>query len=169
MAGREGGTLQTMTMFLGTHASRVDAKGRISIPSPFRNALREQVRPGEALMIIRPSHLHDCLECWSASAFFAFSGALDEYDPFSADHDDLATSLYADAYPLDCDREGRVSLPRSLKDHAGLEDDVSFMGLGRVFQIWNPSLAEERRRQARSRTRELGQRKRSENREKTAP
>lgn len=161
--------MQTMTMFLGTHASRVDAKGRISIPSPFRNALREQARPGEALMIIRPSHLHDCLECWSASAFFAFSGALDEYDPFSTDHDDLATSLYADAYPLDCDREGRVSLPRSLKDHAGLEDDVSFMGLGRVFQIWNPSLAEERRRQARSRTRELGQRKRSENREKTAP
>lgn len=149
-----------MTMFLGTHASRVDAKGRISIPSPFRTVLREQARPGDALMIIRPSHLHECLEGWSASAFFTFSSALDDYDPFSEDHDDLATSLYADAYPLDCDKEGRVNLPKNLKDHAKLEGDVTFMGLGRVFQIWNPTLAEGRREQARSRARDLSRHRR---------
>lgn len=158
-----------MTMFLGTHASKVDAKGRISIPSPFRAVLRDNARPGDAMMIIRPSHLHDCLEGWTSSAFFAFSNALDEYDPFSEEHDDLATSLYADAYPLDCDKEGRVNLPKALKEYASLEGDVTFMGLGRVFQIWNPALAEDRRKQARSHARELGRRKATSPREESAP
>lgn len=149
------------TMFLGTHGSRVDAKGRISIPSAFRSVLKNNASPGEALMVIRPSHLHDCLEGWTTSSFFACSNALDEYDPFSEDHDDLATSLYADAYPLDCDKEGRINLPKALKQHAGLEGDVTFMGLGRIFQIWNPELAEERRQRARSNAKELGRRKKA--------
>ncbi|GBR52534.1 division/cell wall cluster transcriptional repressor MraZ [Gluconobacter sphaericus] len=150
-----------MSMFLGTHQNRFDAKGRVSIPASFRAALKSQAQPGDPLVILRPSHLHPCVEGWTVGAFASLATPLDEYDPFSEDHEDLAASLYADAYPLDSDREGRIILPENLRTHAALIDEVSFMGLGRTFQIWNPEAAAERRQAARSRARTLATSRRS--------
>ncbi|MDF7675000.1 division/cell wall cluster transcriptional repressor MraZ [Acetobacteraceae bacterium ESL0709] len=144
-----------MSMFLGTHCNRFDAKGRVSIPAPFRIALKEQAHPGEALVILRPSHLHPCIEGWTADGFASLAAPLDEYDPFSEEHEDLAASLYADAYPLDSDKEGRIILPDVLRQHAGLDKEATFMGLGKIFQIWTPEAALERRLQARQRAKEL--------------
>ena len=144
-----------MSVFLGTHQNRLDAKGRVSIPSAFRTALRARAKSGEPLAILRPSHLHPCLEAWPADAFAALTRTLDEMDIFSQDHDDLATALYADAYPFEADREGRILLPETLRSHAGLTDQVAFMGLGRTFQIWDPQAAMERRQAARDSARRL--------------
>ncbi len=77
-------------------------------------------------------------------------------DLFSEAHDDMAAALYADAYPLEADKEGRVLLPASLIAHANLSDAVVFMGLGRIFQIWEPAAAERRRAEARERARARG-------------
>ncbi|GAN98967.1 division/cell wall cluster transcriptional repressor MraZ [Komagataeibacter oboediens] len=144
-----------MSVFLGTHQNRLDAKGRVSIPSAFRTALRARAKSGEPLAILRPSHLHPCLEAWPADAFAALTRPLDEMDIFSEDHDDLATALYADAYPFEADKEGRILLPETLRTYAGLTDQVTFMGLGRTFQIWDPQAALARRTTARERARRL--------------
>ncbi|RBM05235.1 division/cell wall cluster transcriptional repressor MraZ [Novacetimonas cocois] len=144
-----------MSVFLGTHQNRLDAKGRVSIPSAFRTTLRTLARAGEPLVIMRPSHLHPCLEAWPSAAFSALARPLDEVDIFSEDHDDLATALYADAYPIDADKEGRILLPETLRAHAGLTEHVTFMGLGRIFQVWDPDAATRRREEARQRARRL--------------
>ncbi|GAN55126.1 division/cell wall cluster transcriptional repressor MraZ [Tanticharoenia sakaeratensis] len=144
-----------MSVFLGTHQNRFDAKGRVSIPAAFRNALRAQAEPGASLVILRPSHLHPCIEAWPQAAFASLAQPLGEIDVFSDAHDDLAASLYADAYPIDSDKEGRIIVPDSLRAHAGLRDEVAFMGLGRTFQIWEPEAAARRREDARSRSRAM--------------
>lgn len=158
-----------MSMFLGTHCNRFDAKGRVSIPAPFRAALREQAQPGESLVILRPSHLHPCIEGWTSQRFSDLAAPLEEYDPFSEDYEDMSLSLYADAYPLDSDKEGRILLPEKLKTHAGLDDDVAFLGLGRIFQIWNPETAQARRDEARQRAKGLTQARTSQTNRKEAP
>jgi len=142
-----------VSAFLGTHQNRFDAKGRVSIPAPFRAALRAQLQEGESLVILRPSTLHPCIEAWPSGAFSSLAAPLAEIDVFSEDHDDLATSIYADAYPLDSDKEGRIIIPESLRHHAGLTDEVAFMGAGRTFQIWEPQAAARRREQARTNAR----------------
>jgi MraZ protein len=140
-----------MSQFLGTHQNRLDAKGRVSVPAAFRAALR---RDGEAVgLILRPSHKHRCIEAWPAPAFEALANPVQGLDLFSDTHDDMITALYADACPLDPDKEGRVLLPDSLVAHAGLTDSVVFMGMGRIFQIWEPEAAERRRVEARERAR----------------
>ncbi|WP_264812969.1 division/cell wall cluster transcriptional repressor MraZ, partial [Gluconacetobacter sacchari] len=144
-----------MSVFLGTHQNRLDAKGRVSIPAAFRTALRAQAPAGESLVVLRPSHLHPCIEAWPTAAFASLSQPLDRLDIFSDDHDDLAAALYADAYPMDADREGRIILPDPLKEHAGLTETVAFMGLGKIFQIWEPAAAERRRAEARTRSRQV--------------
>ena len=69
------------------------------------------------------------------------------------DHDDLASTLYAEAFPAETDKEGRIVLPDILIAHAALNETVVFMGLGRTFQIWEPQAAERRLAEARERTR----------------
>ncbi|GBQ89218.1 cell division protein MraZ [Acetobacter nitrogenifigens DSM 23921 = NBRC 105050] len=144
-----------MSVFLGTHQNRIDAKGRVSIPAGFRTVLRAQAVEGEALMVLRPSHTQPCIEAWPSTAFATLAQPLDRLDMFSDEHDDLAAALYADAYPIDADREGRIILPDFLREHAGLGEAVAFMGLGRIFQIWEPEAAERRRSEARLRSRRV--------------
>ncbi len=140
-----------MSQFLGTHQNRLDTKGRVSVPASFR-------RIGEAasVLVLRPSHTHPCIEAWPAPVFDQLAAPLDRLDMFSEDQDDLTTALYAEAHRVEPDKEGRISLPDSLVQHAGLTDAVSFMGLGRTFQIWEPAAASARLAAARDRARTRG-------------
>lgn len=145
-----------MSQFLGTHQNRLDSKGRVSVPAPFRNSLRAASDGAAQSLVLRPSHKHPCIEAWPDHIFQALAVPLDRLDQFSEAHDDLAAALYADAFPVEADKEGRIVLPESLVAHAGLTGAVVFMGLGRTFQIWEPGAAERRRAEARERARELG-------------
>jgi MraZ protein len=148
-----------MSQFLGTHQNKLDAKGRVSIPASFRTALRGPAGAesgGPVALVLRPSHKHACIEGWPVAAFEALATPLDRLDMFGEDHEDLSTALYADANPVESDKEGRIVLPDSLVQHAGLSDSVTFMGLGRIFQIWEPAAAERRRIEARATTRSRG-------------
>jgi MraZ protein len=144
-----------MTHFLGTHQNRLDAKGRVSVPAAFRSALKalDNGQEGGGGMVLRPSHKHDCIEAWPLATFKELANPLDRLDLFSEAHDDLASTLYADSYALEADKEGRIILPEPLVAHAGLTDIIVFMGLGRIFQIWEPAAAERRRAEARDRAR----------------
>ncbi len=144
-----------MSQFLGTHQNRIDAKGRVSIPAPFRTALRSDSAAAIAL-VLRPSHTHACIEAWPPAIFERLTNPLEKLDLFSEDADDLTTALYADAWPVEADKEGRIVLPDSLASHAGVTDSVVFMGLGRRFQIWEPQAAAARTARARERARERG-------------
>ena len=145
-----------MTHFLGTHQNRIDAKGRVSIPASFRASLR--ALDGEAAtlgLILRPSHTHPCIEAWPVSIFHRLASPIATLDPFSEAHDDLAAALFADALPVDADKEGRIVLPEELTAHAGVSSSVVFMGLGQIFQIWEPDAAERRRAEAREAARRV--------------
>ena len=147
-----------MNQFLGTHQNRLDAKGRVSVPASFRTALRSGVDGDSvASVILRPSHKYPCIEGWPLGKFEALSTSLDKLDQFSDAHDDMAASLYADAFPVESDKEGRIVIPADLVAHAGLTSQVSFMGMGETFQIWEPEAGARRRAEARSgaRLREL--------------
>lgn len=143
-----------MSHFLGTHQNRLDAKGRVSVPAPYRASLRALVgEDAGPSLILRPSHKHNCIEAWPAPVFHALATPLDRLDMFSEDQEDLAATLYSDAFPTDPDKEGRILLPDELVTHAGLKDSVVFMGHGRTFQIWEPAAGARRRAEARERAR----------------
>ena len=155
--GLEGkGDQGSMVQFLGTHQNRLDAKGRVSVPAPFRAVLRACGDANGTHLVLRPSHQHPCIEAWPSAEFDALAEPLNRLDIFSQAHDDLAASLYSDAFPVEADKEGRIVLPDALVSFAALADTVTFMGLGRIFQIWEPSAAERRRAEARERARVHG-------------
>ena len=149
-----------MTHFLGTHQNRLDAKGRVSVPAPFRTVLKAQNGANGATigvpLVLRPSHQHPCIEAWPEKAFQALAEPLERLSHFSQEQEDLAAALYADAFPLETDKEGRIVLPDHLVAHAGLTEAVVFMGLGKTFQIWEPERLTIRTTEARQRAQRTG-------------
>ena len=146
-----------MNQFLGSHQNKLDAKGRVSVPAQFRTALR-QSGDGNGTgvqLVLRPSHFHPCIEAWPPGEFETLATPLAQYSRLSAEHQDLAASIYADAYPVEADKEGRILIPAQLAEHAGLGEAVVFMGMGATFEIWEPAAAARRRAEARIRARDL--------------
>lgn len=140
-----------MTLFLSTYANKVDRKGRVSVPAPFRTALVTQSFPG---IVLFRSGAHACLEGFAYATMEELSARLDHYDLFSSAQDDLATTIFAEAVQLPFDPEGRIVIPEHLLKHAGIDEQAMFVGLGRKFQIWSTAAYEKRRDDARRQVKE---------------
>ncbi len=138
--------LSLMALFLSTFTNKVDKKGRVSVPAPFRAALADQLHHG---VVLFSSNQHPCLEGFDWAKMDEISDRMDHYDLFSDDQDDLATTIFGESIQLLFDSEGRVTLPAELIEAASLGDRVTFVGLGRKFQIWNPEMFARRKAQAR--------------------
>lgn len=150
-----------MALFLAAFVNKVDRKGRVSVPAPFRAALEttqteEAQAGGPAGLVLFRSHSHVCLEGFSMTTMQELSDRLDHFDLFSSEQDDLATAIFGAASQLHIDGDGRVILPPDLVSYAGLEEQAVFVGMGRKFQIWNPRSYEERQEQARKSVQEQG-------------
>ena len=134
-----------MGLFLATHINKVDQKGRLSVPAPFRAAL--PASHAQTIVLV-PSFRHDAIEGFSLEKFEQISSRMDHFDLFSDEQDDLATTLFAAAMPLTFDDTGRMTLPDTLAEHAGITDRAAFIGLGEKVQSWNPETLDARRSKA---------------------
>ena len=135
-----------MALFLSTHHNKIDKKGRVSIPAPFRGELSEESFQG---VVLFRSNIHQCLEGFAWSYMQEIGSRLDDFDLFSAEQDDLATSVFGTAVQLPMDGEGRIILPKDLIEFADFDERAAFVGLGAKFQIWSPENFETRREVAR--------------------
>ncbi len=125
-----------LALFTGTHINKVDKKGRVSVPAPFRATLSGQ---GFAGAVVFPSFTADCIEGCGASFLEELAAGMDvSAAVFSEEEDDLATLIFAQARQLAFDPEGRIILPDDFMAHAGIGDSAAFVGKGRKFQIWEP-------------------------------
>tara|TARA_R110001592_G_scaffold27763_25_gene102931 strand:- start:11794 stop:12255 length:462 start_codon:yes stop_codon:yes gene_type:complete len=136
-----------MALFLSTYTNRIDKKGRVSLPAPFRTALGEDINQG---IVVFRAHQHPCLEGFDWMKMDEIGDRMDHYDLFSQQQDDLATTIFGESVQLFCDGDGRIVLPADLIEAAGLDEHATFVGLGRKFQIWSPELFAARKAQARS-------------------
>lgn len=137
-----------MRPFLSTYTNKVDAKGRISIPARFRQVVAEGDFPG---VVIFPSFTAPCLEGVSMQRMEELAEMIDaEFDPFDETYGAFAHSILADAYELTFDGDGRVLFPEELLDHANIGDHATFVGLGKRFQIWEPTVYARERENART-------------------
>lgn len=134
-----------MALFLSTFTNKIDAKGRVSVPAPFRTALGDKISQG---IVVFASHQHSCLEGFDWAKMDEIGDRMDHYDLFSDEQDDLATTIFGQSVQLYLDGDGRVVLPDNLIKAASLEEQVTFVGLGRKFQMWNPGLFDLRQSQA---------------------
>jgi MraZ protein len=150
-----------MALFIGTHQNKLDAKGRVSVPAPFRSVLKKMSHAGEgaavAKMFLRPSHQNPCIEGWTEVGFEALSAPVaQDYNLFSQEHEDFVMALFGDACELESDKEGRIMIPNSMLEHASISDAVMFIGTRNNFQIWEPAAGARRMAEAKEKTKAAG-------------
>jgi len=125
-----------MALFVGKHVNKIDKKGRVSVPKPFRATLQAR---GMSSLYVYPRFKQNALEACDQAFMTRLSQSLDDLDMFSDEQDDLASVILANAHELSFDPEGRIMMPKDLVEYAGFKTEAVFVGQGPRFQIWEQS------------------------------
>ena len=127
-----------MNLFLSQFINKVDKKGRVSFPSSFRNVLPKE---NKNEIILFKSLKFPSIEGCSSERINKIANSIDKLDIFSDDQDDFATSIFSETVLTKLDKEGRFLIPENLKKYSNINNEVTFIGQGYYFQIWEPSAA----------------------------
>lgn len=119
-------------MFLGQSTYTLDDKGRIIIPSRYREAL------GEEVIVTRS--LDPCITLYPMDMWMELVQKVNALPMTSTPGRALRRLLFADAANVMPDRQGRILLPERLREYAGLEaaSSVLIVGLDRYIEFWKP-------------------------------
>ena len=136
-------------MFLSTYENKLDKKGRVSVPASFRSHLSNLGYNG---VICFPSFNNQSIEAWPQDRIEKISNSIDSLNPFEEKKDYFATSILSESINLLFDSEGRISLTTKLLKHAKIKNSMLFVGLGKTFKIWEPTIFEKFRVNARKKS-----------------
>ncbi|MFQ5535143.1 MAG: division/cell wall cluster transcriptional repressor MraZ [Sphingomonadales bacterium] len=128
-----------VALFLSTFTNKVDKKGRVSVPASFRAAM---VGQGWAGIIAFPSFVNACVEGCDVTYMERLTQSIDQFAVFSEEHEAFVTWTLSKAHQLPFDSEGRIVLPQKLVEHAEIDGQVTFVGRGKTFQLWEPAAYE---------------------------
>jgi MraZ protein len=145
---------EEVELFLSTFVNKVDRKGRVSVPATFRAAVADQSFPG---IVVFPSFKYDALDASGIKRMEEMSARQNTLDEFSDEHENLGM-LFADSQALPFDTEGRIILPENLAGYAHITECAAFVGLGKSFQIWEPTRFADHQSMLRERARRQGTR-----------
>ena len=147
----------SLDRFVSHFTNRLDAKGRVSIPAPFRAVLG---RDGFEGLYVYPSLHAEALDCGGHALLREIDALLAPLSPYSEAWDAYAATLHGESQVLKLDGEGRVILTETLKSYTGITSEATLVGQGHKFQIWEPGRfrahLEEARRRVRDHRKQLG-------------
>jgi len=138
-------------LFLSTFENKIDAKGRISIPAPFRNALARS----NGGLVLYPNMLKPFIEGCDTNRMAQYAEAADQLDQSSEDAE-AYFAMMASAREMRIDSDGRIMLTEELIACAGLTDDALFAGRGKAFEIWQPERYREHNQTIKTRVSQTG-------------
>lgn len=119
-------------MFRGRYEHTIDAKGRTSIPSKLREIL---VTNYDERLIIT-NHFDGCLWAYPFSEWQVFEAKVATLPQFRPDVIALQRFLLSAAVECPIDKLGRILIPTTLRDYAGLSKDLVFVGMTKKIEIW---------------------------------
>jgi MraZ protein len=122
-----------MRRFLGKEEVRVDDKGRFPIPIKFRELLLPE---DEETFFVQPG-IDGELVAYPKSYFLALEKRLEEPIPFNQTQRMLNRNFYNDTEVCTLDRQGRITIPQSLRDAHGIVGAVVVAGSREWLDIWN--------------------------------
>lgn len=125
----------SLFVFRGGPVLTLDAKGRVTVPSRWRDVLMATVN-GQLMIAKDPAR---CLTLYPRPIWDAFERELDK---LPMKDDGWRRLFIGSAQEVEIDSSSRVLVPPELREWAELEKDVVFMGVGDRFELWDKTRLE---------------------------
>lgn len=122
-------------MFQGETAISVDDKGRLAIPTAYREQLAQECA-GQLVATYNPFE-HGCLWLFPRAEWEAVRDQVNALGSVKAVHRALQRKLVGAAAPLEPDGNHRILLPASQRGAAGIEKRAVLLGMGNKFELWS--------------------------------
>ncbi len=116
-------------MFIGEYQHTIDAKGRIIIPSKFREEL--------GYRFIMTKGLDNCLFLYSTEEWEKFEDKLISLPVASKDARAFVRYFFSGAVECEIDKQGRLSIPPTLREHARIDKDLVTIGVMSRVEVWS--------------------------------
>ena len=116
-------------MFMGEYNHTIDAKGRLIVPSKFREAL------GDTFVVTKG--LDGCLFVYDNKEWNAFEEKLKSLPLTNKEARQFARFFLAGAAEVEVDKQGRILVPNILREFAQISKDVVLIGVASVIEIWS--------------------------------
>ncbi|MHB1843901.1 MAG: division/cell wall cluster transcriptional repressor MraZ [Deltaproteobacteria bacterium] len=120
-------------MFRGRYEHAIDAKGRVSLPARYRDTLSGM----QEEMLVATTGDEPCLRAYTLQAWKEFEEKLAQKPQMNPAVRRLMRHYVGNAQECSIDGMGRVLLPPALREYAGIERDVVFLGQVRFIEIWS--------------------------------
>ncbi|HLI52378.1 MAG TPA: division/cell wall cluster transcriptional repressor MraZ [Thermomicrobiaceae bacterium] len=117
-------------MFLGRFSHNLDTKGRLAIPSRFRDEF------GADVVITRG--IDRCLSLYSVETFQPLAEKVSALSISDPDARTFRRMVFAEAASAEFDKQGRILIPPDLRLYAGLDREAVVIGMHTYVEIWNP-------------------------------
>jgi MraZ protein len=123
-------------MFMGTYEHTIDDKGRLAIPSRFREILADRKDPENLVLTLG---LDNCLFGYAADEWRKLEEKITARPMNKGDERFFVRRLFAGAVDCPFDKQGRIVLPQLHRKHADLQRDVLIIGVSTRIEIWDPA------------------------------
>ncbi|MCH9644336.1 MAG: division/cell wall cluster transcriptional repressor MraZ [Gammaproteobacteria bacterium] len=123
-------------MFRGLASLNIDAKGRVTIPTQYRQAIMDEANGG---LVITIDPEERCLLLYPLPQWVVIEEKLETLPTFLPATRRIQRLLIGHATELELDRSGRVLLPPLLREYAGLDKSIMLVGQGKRFEVWGES------------------------------
>jgi MraZ protein len=116
-------------MFFGEFEYRTDEKGRMPFPPRFRPAFKDGV-------VLTPG-VEKCVNVYTSAEWKKYADSLANSNLPPSKLRSINRAVFAQAFFLALDQQGRISLPPSLREHAGLGEDIVVAGVNNYLELWD--------------------------------
>ncbi|MGB5942876.1 MAG: division/cell wall cluster transcriptional repressor MraZ [Leeuwenhoekiella sp.] len=123
-----------MLNFLGTYECKMDAKGRIMMPSALKKQAASEINEG---FVIKRSVFQPCLEIYPMAEWNVLMKKINGLNRFVKKNNDFIRKFTAGVKFVEVDASGRILIPKDLSAFAGLTKDVVLSSAVNIIEVWD--------------------------------
>ncbi len=128
-----------MSYFIGTYECKIDAKGRVLLPSALKKQLSVHLKEG---FIIKRSVFNQCLELYSTQEWKKQMSEINNLNRFNKKNIEFIRCFTSGVKQIDIDTTGRILIPRDLIKHVAIEKEIVISSSINILEIWSKSYYE---------------------------
>ncbi len=129
-----------MLNLIGVHECKMDAKGRVMIPSALKKQLLPVLEKG---FVIKRSVFQKCLELYPMDEWQEVMGKVNRLNRFVKKNNDFIRMFTAGVKIIEVDANGRLNIPKDLMTYSLLKSELVLSSAVGIVEIWDKNLYEE--------------------------